>query len=168
MEDLEESLKAIESESLEKGKPQGLLRRFWNLCPLFVGRAFFSYLPLAISYLFKDTAGHDFMASVFLSLSFVFIAQINNRGYICRQTNYSKTKEYWAFFLYGLRVFLGLCTLAIYAARLHIFYNVSTAWTLGIISFLTLIVGVYMEESQERSLKQAQQNLPQETFKQGF
>ncbi|WP_104728708.1 hypothetical protein [Helicobacter felis] len=136
MEDLEESLKAIESESLEKGKPQGLLRRFWNLCPL--------------------------------SLSFVFIAQINNRGYICRQTNYSKTKEYWAFFLYGLRVFLGLCTLAIYAARLHIFYNVSTAWTLGIISFLTLIVGVYMEESQERSLKQTQQNLPQETFKQGF
>ncbi|WP_104682942.1 hypothetical protein [Helicobacter felis] len=82
MEDLEESLKAIESESLEKGKPQGLLRRFWNLCPLFVGRAFFSYLPLAISYLFKDTAGHDFMASVFLSLSFVFILRRSTIGVI--------------------------------------------------------------------------------------
>ncbi len=85
-----------------------------------------------------------------------------------KQSNHSKAKEYWAFFFYGLRVFLGLCTLAIYAAKPHAFYNTLMACILGIISFLTLAVGVYMEESQEVSVKQTQQNLPQDAFKRGF
>ncbi|WP_120945892.1 hypothetical protein [Helicobacter labacensis] len=149
MDDFDSELEKGQIRATERRSVKIFERALWML-PLVAGRALFSYLPLAVSYIFKDSAGHNFQVSLFLSLGFVFIAQINDLPSICKQGNFAKARGRWISLFYALRVFLGICSLAIYAAK------------------PSLYAGVYMEETREEHVKYAQEIAPREAFKRSF
>ncbi|WP_120951482.1 hypothetical protein [Helicobacter sp. L8] len=167
MEDLEQELE--DTTRPAKGREfLTFLTRFLRTFPLFAGRALFSYLPLAVYFIFRDgnVDGPNSRASIFLSLGFVFIAQINSRTHICTSNDSTRTKlESWVFCLYALKLFCGFCALAIYASKSSYFGSAGFAWALFLLSVGTLAIGVYIEETQQKGIDKMREGLQEKTFK---
>lgn len=140
-----------------------------SLIPMFVGRALFSYLPLAVYFIFNYPQESDqasFTSSIFLSLGFVFIAQINNPFYafFTKSDPTSKTLRGWVFVLYASKVFFGICSLVICASKSTIFNNSSCALILFFISLITLLCHTWLDNPGKEDIDQRRMSIENTTF----
>lgn len=140
----------------------GFWSRFFGFLFFFFGKAFFAYLPLAVYVILnlrvEDWTLGESTSLIFLSLGFVFIAQINNPFYAFNMLNavHKKIKEP-LFFLYATKIFCGICSLTIYASDKNT--TGWLAWILFAISLITLLFSTYFDKIREGSIE----NMKRET-----
>lgn len=114
----------------------------------FISKTLFSYLPLVVYCIvnipyyklpkYDDNVEQLFLKNIFLALSYVFISQVNSLSF---------KQDAIGNFLYGIKIFFGICCIAFFATdKFHLTY-----WWFNfffIISLCTLFFSVKQSVNQ--------------------
>lgn len=130
---------------------------------IFVGKCFFAYLPLVVYVVFNYRELKT--NSLFLSLSFVFIAQINSIfNIVCEPALSSSVKKEKIFLLFAIKILCAICCLAFSTYQVNQFHlldyalcgkDIELLWIFRwvflfiIVSLITLGYSTYFDRIRE-------------------